>query len=121
MKWPWSETGARSARVNNGGNRHSPLGCYSRLRAVASAVAGRLHAEQLRVQAVSRREFGVPSLLDDLPVLEHDDPVGHAYGREPVRDDDRHAPGHQLVEAKEDVVLGARIERRGGLVENEHL
>ena len=55
------------------------------------------------------------------PSFEHDDAVRHAHRREAVRDDDRHAARHQRVEAHEDVVLGARVERRRRLVENEQL
>ena len=57
--------------------------------------------------------------LDDPTALEDDDPVGVAHARETVRDEDRrHAPG-ELDEAIEEGDLGAHIERRRGLVEDQ--
>jgi hypothetical protein len=47
--------------------------------------------------------------------------VGHAHGGEAVRDDDRHAPRHQLIEPHEDVEFGACVKRGCGLIEDEQL
>ena len=67
-------------------------------------------AEQLRVGAV----------LDDLSVVEHDDPLGMPHARETMRDQDRRQPARQLEEAVEQLGFGTDVEMRRGLVENEH-
>src|SRR3954463_1805731 len=46
----------------------------------------RLQVEQLGVPSVCGNELRVRAVLDPLPVLEDDDPVGPADGREAVRD-----------------------------------
>ena len=55
----------------------------------------------------------------DLPALEHDDLVGQGDGREPVGDDERRAPAHDLGQRALDLLLGGRVHRRGGVVEDE--
>ena len=59
------------------------------------------------------------ALLDDPAVLEHDDQVGVADRREPVRDDERGAAGEETTERPLDLALGADVDRRGGLVEDQ--
>ena len=53
------------------------------------------------------------------PLVEHDDLVGHAHRREPVRDHDRDLVVGQLAEALEDLHLGLGVHRCGRLVEHE--
>src|SRR4051812_5895860 len=49
-----------------------------------SAVPLRLQVEQRRVAAALGDQLGVRAALDHLTVVEHDDLIGHAHGREPV-------------------------------------
>ena len=59
------------------------------------------------------------SLLDDLPVLEHDDQVGVADRREPVGDDERRAAVQQAAQRALDLPLGADVDRARRLVEDQ--
>ncbi len=59
--------------------------------------------------------------LTQLPALQHQDPVCHAYGGKPVRDEDGGLAPGQLSEALEHRVLRPGIERRCGFVQNQHL
>src|SRR2546427_8444402 len=47
----------------------------------------------------------------------HQDAVRHPHRRKAMRDEHRHPPLGELRESQEYLVLGARVERRGGLVE----
>ena len=58
--------------------------------------------------------------LDDPAVVEHDDLVGVADRREPVRDRDRRAALGEPVERLLDGALGLRVEGARRLVEHEH-
>ncbi len=60
------------------------------------------------------------SLLDDASVLQHRDPIGGANAREPVGDEQYSPPLHQVPNRLVDHALGLSIERRGGLVEDQH-
>ena len=60
------------------------------------------------------------SLLDDITVAHHEDEVGVSNRREAVRHDERGAALHHAVEGMLDVKLGARIDGRGRLIEDEH-
>src|SRR5581483_2856853 len=55
----------------------------------------------------------------DAAVLEHDDLVGERDRRQPVRDDDRRAAAHRLAQPFPDARLGARVDRRGRVVEDQ--
>ena len=57
--------------------------------------------------------------FDDLPTLEHQDPGCLADGREPMRDHERGAPAHDLVQCPQQLGFGCRVERARGLVEDE--
>ena len=57
--------------------------------------------------------------LGDAAALEHDDRVGAADGRQPVRDDERRAVPHQVGERILHQQLRLGVERRGRLVENQ--
>src|SRR2546426_10533377 len=63
----------------------------------------------------------VRPLVHQLAALEHQDAVRHPHRRKAVRDEHRHPPLGELRESQEYLVLGARVERRGGLVENQDL
>ena len=67
----------------------------------------------------AREQVGVRALLDDASAVEHDDAVAVLDRRQPVRDDDRRAPAHQLFERRLDQPLRLGVERRGRLVEDQ--
>ena len=54
-------------------------------------------------------------------VFDYQDAVGHADGAEAVGDEHGGFALRQLLEALEDLVLGAGVEGGGGLVEDEQL
>src|SRR4051794_5658896 len=55
-----------------------------------------------------------------MPLLEHHDAVGTLDGAQPVRDDQRRAPGQQASEAALNARLGGDVNARGSLVEHEY-
>ena len=57
--------------------------------------------------------------LHDPAALEHDDPVGPAHGREPVRHHDRGQPGGEVEEAVVEGRFGPHVEVGRRLVEDE--
>ena len=61
----------------------------------------------------------MPARLDDAAVVEHDDLVGVADGREPVRDRDRRPSLGEPVERLLHEPLGLGVERARRLVEHE--
>ena len=58
-------------------------------------------------------------LLDDAAPLHHHDAVARQHGREPVRDHQRGAVAHQFFQRGLHQRLALRVERRGGLVEQQ--
>src|SRR5438128_1910512 len=59
------------------------------------------------------------ALLDDVAVAQHHDQVSLSDGGQAVRDDERGTPCRQALEALHDEGLRLRVERRGGLVEDQ--
>ena len=59
------------------------------------------------------------ALLDDAPVLDHDDAPRLADRREAVGDHDRRAPREQAPQARLDAPLGVQVDVRGRLVEDQ--
>ena len=66
-----------------------------------------------------REELVVRAALDDAALRHHQDLVGVAHGRQPVRDDDRSATRERGFERSlyRDLRLG--VEVRGGFVEHD--
>ena len=58
--------------------------------------------------------------LDDMAMLQHDDGVRVAHRGKPVCDDKHRAALHQAVHALLDQRLGAGVDARRGLVQNQH-
>ena len=54
------------------------------------------------------------------PCVDQHHPVGEGDRRGPVGDDDRGAPAHHLAERGADLVLLGGVDRRGGVVEDQH-
>src|SRR5215212_9486326 len=75
--------------------------------------------EYLAVGAVTFVEFFVRAVLDDAPLLEHEDDVRVDDLRDAVRDDDRGALLFNRVEAVLDLLGGHRVEARRRLVEED--
>src|SRR5258708_17828233 len=79
---------------------------------------------------LERREAGVEPVLgdersvgaggDDAAVVHDDDAVGRLNGRQAVRDDKRRATLHEALEGELHRLLAFRVERAGGLVEEEN-
>ena len=80
-----------------------------------------LKREKLGVQPAACNQLRVRAVLDDRPVFKNDYSIRHPYGREAVRDNHRHSSCHQFRESNEDFVFGPGIERRGWLVQDQHL
>jgi hypothetical protein len=60
-------------------------------------------------------------VVDDPALLEVDDLVGQQDGRHPVGDDEHGGARAGLAEPPEDRLLHARVDGRGGVIENEQL
>src|SRR5688500_2900100 len=73
------------------------------------AVAGGLFFVEVGVGAVEGDEVGVGALLDDAPVLDDDDAVGHLYGGKAVGDEEGGLGCGEVVKAHIDVVLGLGV------------
>ena len=71
------------------------------------------------VGAVGVEKLSVGALFDDAAFFHDDDDVGVANRGQAVRDDEGRAALAQGVHGLLDVHLGAGIDRRGGLVEDE--
>ncbi len=61
------------------------------------------------------------ALLDHAPLVQNQDPVGHADCGKPVGNEDGRAALGEFREALKDFVLGAGVEAGCGLVENQNL
>src|SRR3546814_209756 len=83
------------------------------------AISLRLQREQVRLVAVDGDPLLVIAAPDDAAILDDDDLIGHAHGREAVRDEDGDAVVGQLAEVLEDRRLCGRVHRRGRLVEHQ--
>ena len=62
----------------------------------------------------------VGALGDDPAAVEQHHAVGQRDRGRPVGDDDRRAVAHDLGEGVADLVLLGRVDRRGGVVEDQH-
>ena len=71
------------------------------------------------VAALWRKQLRVRPALDNTARLEHKDLVGVDDRGEAMGNDDGGSPGRNFAQARLNLLLGVRIERRGGLVENE--
>ena len=60
------------------------------------------------------------SLLDEPTLIEDQDTIGSLNGGEPVGDDEGRATGHEALERFLYQPFRFRIERRCGLIEEEH-
>src|SRR6185437_9642315 len=94
--------------------------CQRRLNA-SSAIAARLECEEARVDAVEAHQLLVAAALPDAAAIEDHYLIGHAHRRKAVRDQDGDALARELAEMLEDLGLRLRVDRRGGLVQHQHV
>src|SRR5712691_3381500 len=73
------------------------------------------------VEAVARQKLSMAAALDDAAAVEHDDLVGVDDGRQPVGDHHGGAAAAHLFQRALDLLLGARVERAGRLIEQQDL
>ena len=73
----------------------------------------------MRIKTVICNQIFMCSALDDAAVLQNDDQVGVADGREAVGDDQGSTPTHQARECVLDEPLAFRVEGGSGFVEDE--
>src|SRR5229473_3260849 len=73
------------------------------------------------IETVARQKLGVAATLDDAAAVEHDDLVGVDDGRQPVGDHHGGAAAAHLFQRALDLLLGARVERAGRLIEQQDL
>src|ERR1700720_3251439 len=74
-------------------------------------VRGELQLGQPRIDAAFADKALMRSLLDQAPMVEHEDAVGADDGGKPVRNDEGGAAFHDLVERALHECLALRIER----------
>ncbi len=86
-----------------------------------SSITRSLQFEHPGVSASKSNQLLMISLFGDPTLFQNHDAVRHAYGGEPVRDQQRHLAAGQFGETLEHFVLGAGVQRGGGLVENQKL
>src|SRR2546427_584262 len=55
---------------------------------------------ELRIMPAARPQFFVCALLNDLPLAEHQDPMGVAHGGKPVSNDEAGAAGKQVFQRR---------------------
>src|SRR3954454_2808122 len=120
------ETSAAIERARSARNEIASISRKVR-NALRNAVSRRVLRELRRLQPVHRRvplaagnQLVVRPVLDDASMLDDDDAVGAAHRREAVRDDDGRHSARQLEEARVDLRFAAEVERRSGLVEDQH-
>lgn len=96
--------------------------------ALLSVIAPQQEADGFTNEAVERGVLAVLAqkglvrpFFDQTAVLEHEDPVDHAHRREAMGDQGRRLASGQLSEPLEKLCLGARIQRRRRLVEDQDL
>ena len=80
-----------------------------------------LGSPQARILAVLGQKLGGAAHLGDFAVLEHDQQVGFAQRTQAMRDSDRGAALHHIVERGLDLALGLHVHCGGCLVQNQDL
>ena len=76
-----------------------------------------LQGGEVCIEPAGCHQFAVPTALDQAALVDHQDAIGLQHRRQPVRDDQRAAAGHQPVECLLHHPFAFRIERRSRLVE----
>src|SRR2546425_109797 len=84
------------------------------------ALGGVLDAVEARVDAIPGEELRVTAELRHAAALENRDAIGALDGGKAVGDDNGGAAAHQGIERRLPLALRLRIERGGGLVQDQH-
>src|SRR5262245_16536548 len=79
-----------------------------------------LRAMKSRIRSVSQQELVMAAALGDTPVVEQDDLIGVANGRQAVSDDEGRSTGDEALQRRQQQRFGLGIERRSRLVENQY-
>ena len=79
-----------------------------------------LQCVELEVPPLFRQQLLVGALFHDLPVGEHDDPVGVLDGGQPVGHDEHGADGAHFLQGVLNQQLRLGVDVGGGLVQNHH-
>ena len=74
---------------------------------------------QSGIRSAAGEQFVVRADLGDLAALDHHQPVGSAERAQPVGNGDRGPALDEVFQRQLDFALGFRIDRRGGLVEDQ--
>ena len=78
---------------------------------------GELSCNQVGKSASACNQFGEAAALHHAPLVEHQDFIGIAHGRQAMRDDECRPARHQGLQRLPDARLGRRIQRTGRFVE----
>ena len=80
-----------------------------------------LDGKQVGVHATAGHELIMCPVLNNRAMLQHINTVGHPDRRQAMADEDSHAPGRELAEFLENLVLGFGIHGARRLIENDEL
>src|SRR5579863_422419 len=78
-----------------------------------------LFVVELSVVSVARQQLLVRTALDDLAVMEYDNLVRVANGRDTMRDEERRTVLHHAAQTAQDLFLGLRINARERVIEDQ--
>ena len=93
---------------------------FTAIRAAALHPSAReLQRRQPRIERTVGQQLVVRAHGDDAAAFHHGDPVRVPDGREPMRDDQHGAPGHQPLERELDHALALGVERARRLVQQQ--
>src|ERR1044071_1550520 len=106
-------------RISFASHSFRPIPSMADLMLPCSAIAGGLRGEHRRIAAGGGEQLVVRAVLGDPTVLDHEEAVGVAHGRAPVRDEDQRLIGVRGLEVVEDLVLGLGVDRAGRLVHDQ--
>src|SRR5581483_320205 len=112
---------ASATRIHFAAALNSTAAWFRMPRQSLSAVSGCLQFEELRIFASGLHKLCMASLLPDPPFFEHENAVGNANCRKPVRDHNRHLSSDHFGKVTEEQRLCAGIDCRCGLIENDNL
>src|SRR5579883_2599372 len=116
--------GPTAAGADSLGARHwstaLPADSHALGRRQAGIQAIRLVLDQTAVEAVLQpHQLGMAAVLDDPPVIEHEDPIEVAHRRQAVGDHQGCAALHQAIHGVPDQRLRLAVEARGRLVQDQ--
>ena len=120
VRWPRLRRADQGLPLRMGQRLRRGYGRRERLLLEAVVAGGELGVVQFGVETARGEQLLVAALLHDVAVAHNQDEIGRADGGEPMRDDEGRASRHEPVHGLLDAQLGARVHRRGGLVQNEH-